>query len=164
MDRLASTVYTQSANVGSFEATVSLIVSIVVGVILFLCGIGFIVENDWDDVTATVSNNTCQNIIQAGKTTQSCQTTVQYTISGKNYTNNLQTSATYVDGQKINIQYETSNPNNIRISGTNNNVIGIFSSCVALIIIGGAYFNYYMTTHYKTYAAIEGVDAIYNMV
>ena len=86
-----------------------------------------------------------------------------YSIDGIEYNNNLPSVTQYDVGDLININYKLSDPNSISVFLSGHYLSSILS-VVALVIMGASYYSYYMTTHYKLYAAAEGAATVKNIM
>lgn len=165
MDNLGNELYSDSAKLGYFKSLISLIIAIVIGTVLIICSIQYFTSTDiYKPIKASIINANCINKIVNNKSEINCNLQLQYIIEKTEYNGNLSITSTlsYTNGQIIDIEYNQNDPTKIRTIGLSSNTIGLISLCVAIILIGGAYFNYYLTTKYKLYASAEGIGTIYN--
>lgn len=163
-NEIANDLYEGTAKLGKIQSYVSLIVIIIIGVILILCSFNYFFSNEkYNVIRGKIESIKCNTTTINNKPQTSCTLELSYTIDGIKYKSTLNTNtSTYSSNQEIDIEYLESNRNNIRIPSLSNQMIGLISSGVALVIIGGAYYNYYLTTESKVYASSQGVSTIYN--
>jgi hypothetical protein len=165
MDNFGNQLYSDSASLGYFKSLVSLIVAIVVGVVLIICSVSYFTSTVvYGTGKATITNANCVNSTVNNKQQTNCNLTITYVVDNMQYNTNLSTSnSIYMNGQVIDIQYDINNPTQVRMSGLSNSTIGLISLGIAIVLVGGTYFNYYLATNYKLYASAEGVNTVYNV-
>ena len=160
MSSISDELYSDSAALGNITSLIYLIIAIVIGVILIISAIINFTSPKYLSINAIITNVNCK-VSQENKTSSNCNLIVTYSVQNKNYTESLTITGTgYSVGQNINIEYLPSDPTQIRSASTSTTTMGIISSVLALIIVGGSYFNYYMTTHYKLFASAQGVNTL----
>ena len=153
---LASEIYEDTSSLGR---VISLIVGIIIAIILFICAFSYQQTPDNPSTTATILSASCATIINNKNTEYSCILNLKYTINNKEYTNYITTQSNiyYNQNATIDITYEIDNPNKINIKPLDNMTISLISCGVGIVIILGSAINYYLTYHYKFYAASQAV-------
>ena len=168
MSNIANDLYSGSADLGYIKSLIGLIVAIIIGVILLIFSYYFLSSSDnFVGVTWTVVSANCnQGTVSSNRTIKyNCNLIVSYTVNDKVYQNNLISSSSvfYNNGESITISYDKTNPNSIKLGAMSNTMIGSISIIFAIIIVLGSGINYYLTEHYKFYAAAQGAETAYSM-
>lgn len=177
MSDFASSVYDDASDLGVIQSFIGLIFAVVIGLILVIIGYYFVFStNEYIKTSGEIIFIECENIItnkttgtrgtnKTTKTTKQCTLEIKYFDSANNsYTNSIIVNdKNYSLNQKINIEYLKSDPNQIRIPGLSDQVLGYISSGISLLIIAGAGINYYFASNYKLYASAQGAKTVYNV-
>lgn len=162
-----SSLYSGSADLGVFMADLGMIVGLILGVILLLMGSNRIMfeDNLHLEVVGKVVKSSCQasniNLGRNSATTYKCNVIVTYKVGETVYNRPLfvNSAEQYVDNEPITLWVDKSDFTNVSVSGYN----GPTLMSLALLIVGVAYFNYYLTHRFKFYAAGRGTSAVFNM-
>ena len=165
MVNLVSEIYEDTSSLGRVISLISLIVGIIIAIVLFICAFNYQKTPNKPFTTATILSSSCTNVINNNKTEYSCILNLKYTINNVVYTNYIttQTNTYYNKNAPIDITYELDNPNKIYIKSLNNTTISYISCVVGIVIILASAINYYLTFHYKFYAAGTGVASTVNL-
>ena len=160
-----TTVYDRSANLGVFEGTLKLICGMLIALICLIIGIVLFTKNQSNLVNsvATVIDAHCSAQQQGRSSINVCYLKIKYVVDGRNYTGAITTSGSnmYSIGSNVDITYDSKNPLNVQSKIIRDKTIAYILIGIGLCIGVCVYVNYYMTTHYKMYAAAEGFgDAI----
>jgi hypothetical protein len=163
-NELANDLYEGSAKLGTIKSYITLIIVIIIGIILVLCSMSYFFSSEkYLTIKGKVESVKCETKTVNNKPETNCVLEVSYNISDKNYKSIITTNtSTYNNNQIIDIEHLESNPNFIRIPSLSNKMVGLISSAVAIIIVAGAYYNYYLTTQSKVYASAQGAQTIFN--
>lgn len=153
---LADDIYSGSASFGQFITFAGAILLTIICVILIIAGIADVRHKQvyTQKITATVSKSTCQN--------DSCDMTLQYTISNITYT----TDFTYIGknvykaGDVISVYYNPSNPHDI-LQYEDDPKFGYVLIAIGFIMLALAWFTVWVTRKYKFAAAGAGIMAIF---
>lgn len=169
MSDFVSSVYDDASKLGVIQSFIGLIFAIIIGLVLVIIGYTFVFSaNEYIKVSGEIIFIDCQNITdyKTKKTTRQCVLSIKYNDKANNlYTNNITVdNKTYLLGQTIEIEYLKSNPNQIRIPGLSDPVLGYISSGISLLIVIGAAINYYFASNYKLYASTQGAKSVYNLI
>jgi hypothetical protein len=154
--------YSDTAKIGTIQSTVSFGVSIVLCVALVIVGVYllFIKKQTYIETNGTILKAEChtESTTISNRTTLStlCSLTVTYTVDNKNYTNVVTVGEQYNKGDNIKLMYNPKNPNEVNAEGINVKYIGGGLLVVGIIVLLGSWYNYYMVTHFKAYAAAQG--------
>lgn len=162
MNSIGSDLYEGSSQLGVFQSFIGLIFGVIIGIVLIIVGSSFLFSQDkYISTTGNVQSKNCTLVDK----NNNCVMNIKYQDSkGNSYINSLNTTnISYSIGQDIPIEYLESNPNSIRIPGLSNQTMGFISSLISIIIVALVSFNYYMTTHYKLYAAATGAKTVYGI-
>lgn len=166
---LLSSVVDETANLGKIQSSITLIVTIIIGVILLIIAIYFGTQKQNPSVKALIKTATCETYNKTVNDTKEiyykCLLKLNYTINNIEYINNLSidSNIVYNPGNYIEIQYDETNPNNISYISINNSTLSSISTLVAIVIIVFSYINYYMTNNSKAYASLHGISTIGNL-
>ena len=141
------TAYTGVAELGKFQAMLSLVIGIIIAVCLIIVAI-FIFRQNQDhliDVSAKIIDTECTpytKTIKKGKITETntsykCVLTVNYIANNKEYNRTLITNSTteYIKGDTIDITYDKTNPNQIQLKIFRYKYIASGSCSCAIIIL-----------------------------
>jgi uncharacterized membrane protein YeaQ/YmgE (transglycosylase-associated protein family) len=171
MSTVINTIYDASAELGYIQSIISLIVGIFIASVLLICAYSFLTTPvTTANTTAKVTSASCADVKQTnGKNTTTvfnCKLGISYTVDKVAYTGTIvETSPIrYVTGQDIAVNYNIKNPKDVKFGSINNQLVGSISSGVALFIISAVALNYYLTTHFKLFAAAEGAGTVYGVV
>ena len=167
-----STAYDGSAQLGVFEGTLKLVCGIIICLIFLIIGIVLFTKNQNNlvDSVATITDVHCVQQTtpigtrQQGRPTNICNLEINYIVDGKNYSGTIIVSGykSYNKGSNIDITYDSKNPLNVQTKVLRNRTFAYISIGVGLCIGACVCVNYYMTTHFKMYAAAEGMGAVAN--
>ena len=164
---LSQQIYDSTADFGVFMALLGLIGASVIGFIMFCVGIYLIFTNGTHSkkTQANVMNSKC-DIYKDNKnrTHKDCNTTLQYTVNGKEYENTLQTSKLQSKGTSVEILYNPENPSDSVMKTGARRIVAYILIGVSLLIVAGAIIRYYIVKNYKVAAAATGVGEAASIV
>ena len=168
LSSFGSDLYDGAASLGKMESYVHLVIGGILSIILIIIGIHllFVNQNNLVNSTAIVGSAQCVPNVGQNGTTYSCNLQVHYVVNGKPYTNQISSdSATsYVAGDSVAITYNSSNPSNVTTQQIKDSTWGYILLGIGIVIGLCVYYNYYMTTHSKVYAAAEGAEESIGLV
>ncbi len=165
-------IYNQTIAVGKFQSNISLIYSIMVGIVICVIVIFsykyFKSQNDnFVDTIAKILKSECKYYMtekDGGR--YSCALQIEYIINGKSYINNIISNNTiqYKGGSNLDISYDKNDPNIIKLTTLFDKIIYIvpfFLISIALLSCGQAYYKYYMAHNYNVYSSIFGASSAF---
>ena len=143
------------------KSKIMLVISSIVSSILFMVGVYLVFKkNNYKQTLGKVlSVNSCSNT-----QTVNCSVSVSYTVNNQSYSNNVNLNLSPKVDDMVSIEYDVSNPVNIRNPQMKLIYLGLILIGIALFFIGISYYNYYMTSRSKLYATTTGVADISNLV
>jgi len=160
--------YTDLGKLEKIRATVGLVICIVIGLILIYCAFNmgntpqkptvsaYIISADCRDNNNYNNNNRNQDQVF-------CNLELLYKVKNIEYKNNISTSSNvyYRPGGSIRIEYDPENPDIINVSNNiSNSTLSKISLFVAIIIVGGSIYNYYLVHSSHVYAAAQGASTV----
>lgn len=150
-----------TAPVGQFLTGFRFIVAIIICIILIGIAIYLFFYRAKDNhhtesIDATIIKSNC-NSRQDGKNQNiSCDLILEYMVGSDKYQTPFHSSSEYVVGQTISIYYDPSNPHNIsQESPSADRIAAGFLLGFGLLIVGGAYFSYWLSQKYPVFASFE---------
>ena len=175
-EKVGSTMYDGTAQLGRFQATVSLGAGVVFAVCLASVVsslIASIVQQPALEKTSGIIKDakcSTRTVIVRDKYNNSsqkyiteCMSQIEYIVDNKKYKQDLLlTGRTYNVNETVTIYYEKNHPENIYESNVNF-VIAIaivVTVSIAVLVLVGVYLNYYATTNYKILAAAQGTSTV----
>lgn len=166
--------YKGAVGLGQFRASLTMIVGVILAIIMILCGAYMIFLNDDEDylnVSGRVMSSECLQSKSHDshgnpEISYKCNVTIGYEIDGKKYSKVLlmKSKEGYLQGELINLWVRKDNHSYAQESGWPKNLIGSGAVCLALVILGLAYLQYYLTYRYEVYAAVQGVGTVKNLL
>jgi len=171
VDDWGNTIYDGLSGVGSFKADLIMIIALIVGLVLVVVGLYMVYMNDSDDylnIKGYVIDPNCTktsvNYDDKGRPIDNykCNVMVGYNINGRNYTKQmyLTNNSTYIKDEPINLSVSKKDYNNVQIDTMNKSTMGSVMLISALVLVGFAYLNYYLTHQYKIFAAAQGTNTL----
>ncbi len=167
---IGSSIYEGSATLGKVQSYVGLFIFGSISIILVIVAIYLFSVNESNliDSRGTILSATCNRVMgSAGRNmSYSCDVQVRYNVGGKDYVTNIITngSTPYYSGSTIDITYDSNNPNQATEKKLRDKTLAFILLGIAILLGGGAYANYYMTSHSKAYAATKGASAVMRIV
>jgi hypothetical protein len=158
-------VYEAASMYGQAKSIMAAFFGSVIGLILLGIGIYFVTKKDsFDkDVIGVLDEATCTSftITRNGKneTNYKCDLTISYTINSTKYTKQMVLDSSpnpYNKGNSIDLEYNSSNPNDFRLKEIKKSYLGSGSIVVAILIVVGVWLSFWLTRTNKTYAAATG--------
>lgn len=135
---------------GKVEATIEMIGSFIIGLILLVIGF-FFFFSDFKKIKGSIIN---KQLVKQNEFV----VTVVYKVNNVDYKNNITVnSGSIPTNDTINIYYNPRNPNDIRYQSFSNYLIGLFFIFCSLLISSFGYINYYLAKNYKEYALFEAL-------
>ena len=157
---MSSQLYDGAASVGKFEGTFKLYIAGALSILLVLISLYMFATNN-----SNLVNTTGQVTSVSCPPSGDCDIHLSYKINGTIYNGSINTSqGNFKVGSNIDITYDSTKPANITLQQKSNISLSIISLICACIIFGGAYLNYYLTTKYKMFAAVEGADTVFKIL
>ncbi len=165
-------IYNQTIEIGKFQSNMSLLYSIMVGIVI--CAVVIFVykyfksQNDnFIDTAAKILKSECKYYMtekDGGK--YSCDLQIEYIIDGKSYINNIISNNTiqYKIGSNIDISYDKNDPNVMKLVTLFDKIIYLipfFIIGTVLLSCGQAYYKYYMAHNFGVYSSIFGASSAF---
>jgi len=142
-----------------FTSACTLVISAIVALIMFVFGVSALIQKPTTMTTQALI--TAVSGCSVDKKITTCTVTVSFSVNGVTYTPVVQTSdAMHSVGQTITVNYDPVNPNNASVNQLSSWALGLILIGFAILILGGAWYNYYIVNRFKTVAAAEGVGEI----
>jgi hypothetical protein len=171
---LMSGVYKGTAGIGQFKASLGMIIAIVLGIILVLCGTYMVFYNDDDKylpINGRILKTACvkkKSYDSNGRqsTSYKCNITVGYKVDGKSYSKALfvRSSEDYLVNEPIRLWVEKDNHESVQQAGMQSSTTGSMMIGGAIILLGVAYLNYYLTYRYEVFASAQGIGTIVDII
>jgi multisubunit Na+/H+ antiporter MnhC subunit len=143
------------------KTKIMLVISSIVSSILFMIGVYLVFKkNNYKQTLGKVlSVNSCYNTQPI-----SCLIGVSYDVNNQSYSNNVNLNLSPKVGDMVSIEYDVSNPINIRNPQMKLIYLGFILIGIALFFVGISYYNYYMSSRSRIYAATTGAIDVSNLV
>jgi hypothetical protein len=168
MSTVGQDLYDGSAKLGVFQGKLKLIIGIVIGVLLICSASGLFASDQSNlvDTHGSIVSAECQAHQEKNSVKYNCNVKVKYNVNNTEYNNSISTngSTKYVDGNQIELTYDTKNPNSVSEYVIRNKWWALLLLVIALIIIGCSWLNNYLTQNYKMYAAAQGASTVASIV
>lgn len=165
-----SGIYKGSVGLGQFQASLIMIIALILGIIMLIFGIMAVFYNDDEKylhIEGRVMKTECLKSTSYDSkgnksTSYKCNVTVGYEIDGKKYSRVLllKTSEGYLQGEPIYLWVDKGDHTRVQQSGFSGSLTGSASICCSILLVGLAYLQYYLTYRYEVYAAGKGVGSI----
>lgn len=160
--------YGDAASFGRFRYTVGLYATFILGGVGIVQGYRMIRSKNVysKTVKAIVHSAECDLVKEKYGQYYNCKTTVSYSVDNKSYTGtvDLQGPNKYTDGETVTIQYDPSDPNNIRAGGLTKHQEGWLLVGGAVLLSGMGWALYWLANRYKFFAAAGGVSGAFNLL
>ena len=158
-------IYNDSAQLEITKSKIMLVISSIISSILFVVGIYLVFKkNNYIQIMGKViSVNSCSNT-PAPNQTSTCSLVVSYVVNNQTYTNTINLNLRPEVGDMVAIEYDVTNPINIRNPQMKLIYLGFILIGIALFFVGISYYNYYMSSKSKLYAATTGMADIGRLV
>lgn len=158
-------IYNESAQLEITKSKITLVISSIISSILFVVGIYLVFKkNNYLQIMGKVVYiNSCSNT-PAPNQTSSCSLVVSYDVNNQNYTNSVNLNLRPKVGDMVAIEYDVTNPINIRNPQMKLIYLGFILIGIALFFVGISYYNYYMSSKSKLYAATTGIADVSKLV
>ena len=156
--------YNESANLEITKSKIMLVISIIISSILFIVGVYLLFKkNNYNQTMGKVlSINSCNSL--GPKQSSTCSLVVSYNINNNSYNNTVDLNLSPKVGDIVSIEYDILNPNNIRKPEIKPLYVGLILIAIAFFVVGVSYYNYYMSSKSKLYAATTGFANVSNLV
>ena len=172
---LGNTIYDGASSLGEFTAKISMIIALVIGCVLIVSGIYFIMNDDSDKYITVrgvvIEPNCTKTSVTYDDRNRAinnfrCTMNVSYTIDGTEYSKIIfvDGQTLYIKNQPIDLMVNKNDHQDVQLVTTSSTTMGSISLLIALIMIAGAYLNYYMTHNYKLYAAAKGTGTVMDVL
>lgn len=161
-------IYEDLNSMGIFVADLSLVITIIIGVMLLICGLYFICTDDESQfirIKGNVVESMCE-INTKNRYKYKCTLTVSYQIDGKKYEKKLEpydTMEKYVKNESIDLIAIKCDHNIVKIAFKKMSKVGLTLILTAFICVGISYLNFYLSHNFKIYSAAQGVFVIFNL-
>jgi len=165
---LGDQLYNDAASLGKLRALIGLIAGVVIAIIMIIIGIAQLIsassKKHTMPVVATVTQLTgCQSLTPSNPSYE-CTFALSYTVNGVAYNVSSFSSTSkkmMAVGQTITVYYDPANPNDISNESRDyEKKFGWGLIGVAILIIGIAYFLWWLTNNYTFFAAAQGVGTV----
>ena len=171
--------YTGAAEVGKIRTTMSLVVAIIIGVILFGIGISLLLKKNVHTftVSALIDSANCSQTTRvtnnATYTNYICDMKISYMYNGQRYPaepgffslNAPMSDRQYVKGNTIDVYINPNEPQNFSLESLQSDrFAGWICIGFAVLIVGMAYLMRWLAQRYKFLAAAEGVGLGANII
>lgn len=162
-------IYTGMATYGRVRSIIGFIVGFIIAIIIFIVGIFLIKSKDkyTKNTIATIKKAKCEKTViiknRKSRTKYDCMLDIKYTINNKDYENtlNVTNDHPYSENGTIEIQYNETDPLQIRQKSIPLKYVGSGSLSSAILLIIVVSLSLYFTLKYKAFAAVSGtVDAV----
>ena len=164
---LTQQIYDSTADFGVFMALLGLIGASVIGSIMFSIGIYLIFTKGTHskEVSGKVLQSKCDIYRNSkNKTRKDCNTTVKYTVDGKDYENIVSTNKLKLKDSTIDLVYNPKEPSD-SVAKTGARRFGAYILIgISLLMVIGAIIRYYIVKTYKVAAAATGVGEAASIV
>ncbi len=168
----SSDIYSGISELGNLQSSIGLILGIIVGIAFVIIGAYYVVFNDDNKYyhvagtvalvkcSATVINENNKNI-----PIYKCEMTLNYALNDKTYGAQIVINSRkrYFTGESVQIAVSKTNARDIKIDEISSFTMGMISSFCAILLIGICYLNFYLTHHYKPYAALQGARSVWGV-
>lgn len=169
-----NTVYDGLSGVGEFKADLGLFIGLILGLVFTVVGIYLILTDDSNNYLNIQGKVVEPNCVRSSVTYDSsghpiesykCIVVVGYKIDGKVYSKRmyLNGSNNYIKDEPISLIVPKNDYNDVRIATIDNTSLGTIMICVALMVVGIAYINYYLTHRYRVFAASQGASTVFGL-
>jgi hypothetical protein len=167
-------IYSGLGGIGGFKAELYLIIAIIAAIILIVVSIYFIATDDENKYLRIEGNVLTPSCVKASTTydergrptdTYKCHIDVSYQINDKLYTKKIYVvgSSNYIAGEPISLMIDKNNNEDARIAIMSKSTIGSIMFGIALLAVGLAYLNYYITRKFRVFAAAQGTSTIVDL-
>ncbi len=167
-------VYSGLGDVGVFKANLGIIIGIILGIILIVVGIYMVAndrEGDYLRVRGTVTQPNC---VKSSTTyddkghpidNYKCNIVVTYMIDTKVYSKTMFVtgSSNYIKDEPIDLMVDKKDYMNVQLAFMSGSNIGSILMTIALVVVGIAYLNYYLTHNYRIFASAQGANTIVSL-
>jgi len=158
-------IYNDSAQLEITKSKIMLVISSIISSILFVVGIYLVFKkNNYIQIMGKViSVNSCSNT-PAPNQTSTCSLVVSYVVNNQTYTNTINLNLRPEVGDMVAIEYDVTNPINIRSPQMKLIYVCFILIGIALFFFGISYYNYYLASKSKLYAATTGIADVSHLV
>jgi hypothetical protein len=162
----ADNIYSDAASLGRLKAFIGLIIGCIISFIVFIVGLSKIFSRNKHTmaVKATITKIIQCQSLDSKQTSYECMIDLSYTVNDTPY--NISTFSTTGPsekqvGQILNVYYDPSNPSSVSsYSKSDDKTLGWSMIGFSLLIVGMAYFFWWLTNRYKFFAAAEGAHTV----
>lgn len=117
-------------------------------------------------IEATVASASCYQVVKYTTNNKNhygteCDVTVNYTVGGQSYVGKIKTDKTVMEGNKISIYYDPSNPTDISYNNFSFSKVGWILMAIVSVMGLFVFGNLFLVSKYKPYAAYQGVKTIF---
>jgi hypothetical protein len=165
MSSVSDTVYNAASEYGKIRSIIGGVIATIIGVIAISVGVYLIQQKDNYDssIIANVVDASCVAVTTYDSknkpiTQYDCNVSVSYKVNNKDYTKSLQIKQNnqIVKNSNLEIEYVSSNPEDIRVKQFKSKYLGSGSIVIAILVIGVAWLVVYFTQKSKTFSAATG--------
>ena len=162
--------------VGKTTTKIGFIISLIIGVILLYFSYSFFTKTDnFIKVNGTIKNvkeckdriniqNTGKNGTVITENYYDCIITVEYNVNNQLYTNDILTNnkINYMkyNTQTLEISYNPTNPNEIRLPSMSSKTLAIILLVIAVVVVGVGFFSNYLAQKSNIIAASQGINSV----
>ena len=165
-----NSVIESTATIGKVTTSITFIISIIIGIILIICAIVIGNKQQKPFINAQILLAKCDSynriINNRNEIRYSCLLKLKYTINNIEYLSDISTESNrfYNPNTFIEIEYDEKNPNIASIKSLDNSTQSYISIGIAVVIIGFAWFNFYLTNKSKAWASVQGFNSLGNSI
>lgn len=160
-------IYSGTAGFGRVTSWIRAVVGTLLAIVLIVVGAALIrhkgkLSETTDGTVKSIAGGACVPQKDPNESTQyQCSgMVITYNVGGKSYSITVSETGNtnYVVGQtNVSIHYDPNDPKTASLYSDDDRVPGYIALCFGILILFGVWINVYLTSHYKSYAAVEGV-------
>ena len=172
MVNTGSEVYTGISDLGNIQSSIGLGLGIIIAVVLIILGGYYMIFNNDDKyyhLSATIVHVECdvRMLYENRKNIPiyKCEMTLNYILNGKTYASTMVVNSRkrYFTGEIVQVAVSKTNSRDVQLDNISSFTIGMILSSCAIVLIGICYLNFYLTHHYKPYAALQGARSVWGI-
>ena len=167
----SNTLYDGLSGIGSIKSSIILIIGWALYILSLIAGYYLITEDKDDDylrITGYIINSNCSKISTYNKNNleqnnYKCIVNIKYNIDNKDYCKNIFMtghSSVYIKNEPIEIMVLKKDHNIVKPAEISNSTLGYITISFGTFILIMSYFNYYLASHFKLFAATQGVTTL----
>lgn len=148
--------------IGTISSYFGLGTAIIMGIVFLVIGYFLYKKNESNLVTTNATILDVGACTGTGTKTRKCKLLVEYNVNGTLYRNEIYSNKFMpLIGNTIEVSYDKTRPSDVTEKQMKSKYVAFIFSCIAIVLIGGAIANVYFVKKSPTYAAYQGVKAIF---